>query len=114
MLAIAAVLRSGPALAAKCQVNPPNLFGIGNAPWCPRSTTDFSPLWSPVTIGNWGQAVGHLAGFGILFTIPKVVQIVQSALQVKPAPWTGAAAEEIKAGFARVPLIGGFLARQMG
>jgi hypothetical protein len=69
--------------------------------------------WFPATIGNWGAAAGDLICFGILFTIPKVVEIVQSVLQIKPSPWTGAAGEEIKAGVARIPFIGGSIAKSM-
>lgn len=113
MLAIAAVLRSGPELANKCEVHSPELLGLGNAPWCPSSKS-FGGLWAPTMIGNWGEAAAHLAGWGILFTIPKVVQIVQSALQIQPKPWAEAPSVEIKGGLGRIPLIGDFLARQMG
>jgi hypothetical protein len=33
--------------------------------------------------GNWGQAIGPLISFGILFTIPAAAQLVQNALKVK-------------------------------
>lgn len=114
MLAIAAVLRSGDSLAQKCQVDPSTgIFNPGGyAPWCPRSTEIYT-LWSPATIGNWGAAVGQLAGFGVLFMIPKVVQMVQAALQIQPKPWSAAVGEEIKAGFGRVPLVGNFLASKI-
>lgn len=116
MLAIAAVLKSGQTLAEKCiefESQAPSLTGLKDAPWCPRSE-EFISLWGPTTIGNWGRAAGHLAAFGILFTIPKVVQIVQSALKVEAKPWAAAPAEEIRAGFARIPLVGDFIARRMG
>ena len=105
LLAIAAVLSSGPTLAGKCGITPPGIFGV--APWCPRST-EIGLLWNPPLIGTaWGGLVGKLAGFGILFTIPKVVEIVQGALEIKPQPWEGGAGIELKGALGRIPFISG-------
>lgn len=105
MLCIAAIFKSGPMLA-QC---PPPVSNIGpGAAWC-TSSQQFILPWSPTTIGNWGQAAGQLIGFGILFTIPKVAQMVQGALQIKPSPWGEAAGEEIRAAVGKVPLLGTFV-----
>lgn len=70
--------------------------------------------WYPSVIGNWGEVVGDLICFGILFTVPKVVQMIQAAFQIQPQPWAAAAGEEVRAGVGRIPFIGDFIARRMG
>jgi len=106
MLALAAVIKNDPRL----QQSPPSpaLIGGGAADWStkPFPSTGF---WSPAAIGNWGNVIGPLISFGILFTIPKVVEMIQQALQIKPSPWAGVAGEEIKAAARRLPIIGGFV-----
>lgn len=113
LLAIVAILKSGPQLAGDCfpgGTAPKGLFGV--APWCPPSQS-YSTLWSPPLIGNWGSAVGHLAGFGILFAIPKVAEMVKEALGVKAAPWGAVAGREIQMAASKMPVVGGYIARQM-
>lgn len=107
MLALAAVIKSDPHLA---QSPPPEaLIGGGAADWSTNSALQFTGFWSPAAIGNWGNIVGPLISFGILFTIPKVVEMIQQALQIKPSPWAGAPGEEIRAAARRLPIIGGLV-----
>ncbi len=52
--------------------------------------------------GNWGQAIGPLISFGILFTIPAAAQLVQNALKVKDQGGD-IAQQTIMKGMAKVP-----------
>lgn len=104
MLCMAAIFKSGPQLS-ECFPTPSSAFLGPGAEWCTRAEEVIIP-WAPATIGNWGKVAGHLISFGILFTIPKVVQMVQSALEIKPSPWGEAAAEEIRGAVGKVPLLG--------
>lgn len=106
MLAIAAFLKAGTYMA-QCPPDPSKFMGAA-APWC-TSSTPVTSFWAPATIGNWGLAIGELAGWGILFTIPKVVEIVHESLHHKPGVATGAAGEETMKALGRVPLVGGML-----
>lgn len=69
--------------------------------------------WAPAVIGNWGSAIGDIIAFGILFTVPHVVEMIQSSLQVKPQPWEAASGQEIKSAASKLPVIGGIVSRQM-
>jgi len=105
MLCIAAIFKSGDFMA-QC---PPPPSPIGHyAAWCTGSDKFILP-WAPVTIGNWGAAAGELIGFGILFTIPKVAEMVKSIFAIKPTPWGQAATEEIRGAIGKVPLLGTFV-----
>lgn len=107
MLCISAILQSGPTLN-KCDPNLSWLGGVGgSALWCTKAD-EVTQLWTPIGI-NLGSAIGHIAGFGILFAIPKVTEIIKEALQYKPSIAGVAGAEEIKAAFGRVPFIKGFI-----
>lgn len=105
MLAMAAILKGS-------ATTPSTLFPGGNADW--GVTGNYTIGWAPATIGAWGNVVGDLVAFGILFTIPHVVEIVQSAFQVKPQPWQGAAGAELKGAAGRLPIIGGLISGAMG
>jgi hypothetical protein len=96
MLAIAAIIKGDPKR-------------LDQAPWyVPTPEGEYSGFWSPAVIGNWGAVVGPLISFGILFTIPKVVEMIQQAFQIKPSPWAGAAGMEIRSAISKIPLIGTF------
>lgn len=99
------------AIAAALKGSTPEALGR-NAIW-DVGQPNYTLGWSPAIIGQWGSAVGHLLAFGILFTIPKVVEIVQSLLQVKPEPWAATAGTEIKGAASSLPIIGGFISKQM-
>ncbi len=109
MLAISAILQSGPTLA-KCD---PNLMAFGGAGgsalWC-TGAKEYNVLWTPVGI-NLGTAVGYLAGFGILFAIPKVTEIVRETLQQKPSPLETAGGEGLRGALKEAPLVGGLLGK---
>lgn len=111
MLALAAVFKGGAGteLLKSCPSPPAPSLLIGgqSAPWCP-GLDQVQTFWAPTTIGNWGAAAGQLIGFGILFTIPKVAEMVQSVFAIKPTPWGAAAVQEIRAAAGRVPLVGTF------
>lgn len=102
MLAIAAVIKGYTKLG-----------GIGGSTEWGVLPGKYEIPWYPAVIGNWGTVAGDLVAFGILFTIPRVVQIVQEALQIKPSPWMAAAGEEIKMAAGKVPVVGGYIARQI-
>lgn len=104
MLALAATLMSNESLR-ECPV--PESFALGPGSCWEVGEKEFGALWAPATIGPWGGVVGQLAGFGILFTIPKVVEMLQQAFKAPPAPWAGAAGEEIRAAARRIPFVGG-------
>lgn len=107
MLCISAILQSGETLA-KCEPGLMTLGGPGgSALWC-TSTEQITHLWTPIGI-NLGTAVGHIAGFGVLFAIPKVADIVKEALQYKPPVAGAAAGEEIKHAVGRIPFIKSFI-----
>jgi hypothetical protein len=103
MIAIAAILKG--------YTKPAKIFGAG-VHWGILEGM-YQINWFPATIGNWGAAAGDIISFGILFTVPKVVEIIQSAFQIKPSPWGGAATEEFKAGIGRIPIVGGMIAKRM-
>ena len=104
MLAIAAAIKG-----TETQGN----FGP-NAYWGLPQQSQLQIGWSPALIGNWGGVLGDLLAFGILFTVPKVVEMVQSVFQIKPEPWQGAAAAEIKGTIGGIPVLGGLVSRAMG
>ncbi len=109
MLAISAILQSGPTLG-QCNPNLAWFGGAGgSALWCP-SLKPIGSLWSPMGM-NFGGTVGYLAGFGILFAIPKVVEIVKESLQQKPSAAETAAMEGLKGEIKGAPFIGGLLGR---
>jgi hypothetical protein len=56
--------------------------------------------------GNWSGVIGDLIAFGILLTIPSVVQLVQNALKVKDQAGD-AASQTIMKGMRKVPLLKG-------
>lgn len=87
-------------------------FWGGNAFWDVKPGF-YTSNWSPAVIGNWGNAVGDIVAFGILFTIPHVVSIIQNAFQIKAQPWESASGKELQAATSKIPLIGSTLAKQM-
>ncbi|MCL5095816.1 MAG: hypothetical protein M1575_03800 [Patescibacteria group bacterium] len=105
MLLIAAVFKSGP-----------DTCGLGKAPeggWGCAENVFYSTSQVPTVInwwvfgigGRWGNAVGELIGFGILFTIPAVAEAVKSMLEGKELPLAQIAGQEIKGGFGRLAFI---------
>ncbi len=111
MLAISAILQSGPTLG-QCRTDLSAFGGPnGSALWCPPSK-EIGTLWSPVGM-NIGTYIGYLAGFGILFAVPKVVDIVKETLQQKPSAAQAAAAEGLTGAIKNAPLIGGIIGRAM-
>lgn len=52
--------------------------------------------------GNWSAIIGQLISFGILFTIPSAIQLVQNALKVKDAGGD-IATQTIRKGMSKVP-----------
>lgn len=107
MLAISAILHDG-VLSRTC-ASPQNALGIGpSSRWCPAEQTYGTFLNFPA-LGNWGAVAGQLISFGILFTIPKVAEMIQAAFQMKPGPGSSAFREEIAAGAGRVPVVGGLV-----
>ncbi len=105
MLAIAAIIKGS-------ATTPSALFPGGNADW--GVAGNYSVGWAPATIGSWGSVVGDLVAFGILFTIPHVVEIIQSSLGVKAQPWQAAAGAELKGAAGRLPIVGGLISGAMG
>jgi len=107
MLCIAAIFKSGPTLY-QC---PPDVSPLGpGAAWCTLPDRFIIP-WAPVTIGNWGEVAGELIGFGILFMIPQVANIVKGVIAGKGAPPEAGAAPlaEIREAISKVPLLGTFV-----
>lgn len=105
MLAIAAIIKGS-------ATQPSALFPGGNANW--GVAGNYTVGWAPATIGSWGNVVGDLVAFGILLTIPHVVEMVQSVFSVKAQPWQAAAGTELKGAAGRLPIIGGFISGAMG
>ncbi len=91
LLAIAAIIKDGD-LSSK------------GADWG-VATGDYTPLWTPSTIGTWAGAIPHLISFGILFIIPHVAKITASMAQGKGMPTeTGEAVrEELRGAVGRLP-----------
>jgi hypothetical protein len=52
--------------------------------------------------GNWSGIIGEIIAFGILFTIPSAIQLVQNALKVKD-PGGDIATQTIRKGMSKVP-----------
>jgi len=107
MLCLAAIFKSGPDLAKEPSNIGINTWFFGAADWSTKGEPliiNFRPIPG---IGNWGKAVGHLIGFGILFITPKVAEIVRSSLEGKPLPVGAITGEQLKEVIKKVPFVGG-------
>lgn len=60
-------------------------------------------------IGNWGGAIGELIGLGILFMIPKAVEMTKAFIMGKEFPGGEAAMGEIYKNLGKVPMLGKIL-----
>lgn len=107
MLMLAAIFKSGKIM---CQAyagweGMKNVSILERADWATRCDPVGTNLWVAPGIGNWGHLVGQLISFGILFSIPKVAEIVKESLQVKPGLTTQVIGEGIKGGLSKIPVI---------
>jgi len=105
MLFIAAIFKSG----NSCGLYDPGGLGSGcwpNQAFYSTGKEFFTINWQAIGFGpRWGNVAGQLIGFGILFTIPKVAEIVKGMLEGKELPLEQVAGQEIKGGFGRIPIL---------
>lgn len=72
---------------------------------------DVTANWAPAALGrSWSGSVNLLLSFGILFTIPKVADMIKEALEYKPQSWEGVGfGREFGESAGKLPVVGGLV-----
>lgn len=71
---------------------------------------NYQAYWSPVGLGNWGDAVGPLLTLAIVLTVPKAADMVREAIDPKgrPGAGEGEAGKALQSAASRIPMLGSF------
>lgn len=119
MLALGAIFLASPGSIVWYDSSGATFTGVGNV-WRvgpqgqvfrnQNADPNYQPYWSPIGLGNWGDAVGPLLTLAIVLTIPRVADMVRETIDPKsrPSAGEGEAGKALQSAASRIPMLGSF------